>query len=290
MKALVCSGGGSKGAYQAGALVYLLNDLKTQYNILCGVSVGAINCAFIGQFSHGDEINCAKELHNLWAEIKNDSVYKRWFPFGALHAVWRPSFYDSSPLNKLIKSKISLDKIKKSGKSITAGSVSLTSGKYTTFHQDNDNFLDAVIASASFPGMLSPVKIGDHLWSDGGSKEMSPIKTAIELGATEIDVIITSPEIRIIKFMKNPSTIDVLIRSFDLSTDKIMSNDIEKVYMHNKLVAAGLSDKKIIKLNIIRPKHNLIEDLLDFSTDKVKEMIYSGYNDAKLNYLTNIIA
>lgn len=284
MRALVLSGGGSKGAYQVGALKHLLGELGNRYEILCGVSVGAINCAFISQFFIGQEIQCADELYTLWSQLDNSSIYKRWFPFGAWHSLWHPSFYDSKPLYNLIHSKVSLERIRNTGRQVSVGAVSLTSGKYTIFNQNQDTFIDAVVASASFPGMLTPIRIGDQLWMDGGVKEISPIKTAVDAGATEIDIIITSPEVRTRKFIPDPSTIDILKRSIDLSTDKIMSNDIEKVVMYNKLARAGFTDKKFVNFNIIRPDHNLIEDLLDFSPNKISEMIAIGYEDAKKKY------
>ena len=58
--------------------------------------------------------------------------------------------------------------------------------------------------------MLTPVKFLGQLWSDGGVKEISPIKKAMEMGADEIDVIITSPQTRIKHFIENPNTVDIL--------------------------------------------------------------------------------
>lgn len=285
MKALVLSGGGSKGAYQAGALKHLIGTLQLKYNIICGVSVGAINAAFLGQFKHSEEVDASKELASLWLELNTQSIYKRWVPFGRWHALWQPSFYDSQPLIDLITRTISLDRIRGSGKLISVGAVSLSSGKYTIFNQDHEHFIKAVIASASFPGMLRPIEINGQLWADGGVKEITPIRTAIEMGATEIDIIITSPELRVKRYLDKPNTIDVLKRSLDLSADKIMANDIEKVYMYNRLARRGDPDRKEIKLNIIRPKNNLIEDLLDFTPSKIKEMMEKGYEDAKNNYI-----
>jgi NTE family protein len=284
MRALVLSGGGSKSAWQAGALKYLLGELEISYSILCGVSAGALNCAFLSMFKDGEEVECAEKLCDLWLNIETSSIYKRWFPFGFLHALWQKSFYDNSPMHSLIRDGVSLPKIRESGKIVTVGAVSLTSGKYTTFDHTSDYFVDAVIASASFPGMFKPIEFLGQLWNDGGTKQFSPIQNAIDMGATEIDIIMTSPETRINHFMNNPSVADILNRSFDLSTDKIMSNDIEKLVMYNKLAKAGLTDKKMIKYRIIRPKHNLIEDLLDFSPNKIKEMMEKGYNEAVLNY------
>lgn len=279
MRAVVLSGGGSKGAWMTGVLQHLLGDKQIKYDILCGVSVGAIIAAFIAQFPIGNEFEASSKLYEMWRGMDNSKVYKRRFPFGKFHALFNDSFFDSSPLRKLLNENINIDLIRSSGKKVNVGTVSLSTGKYTIFDETSDHFINAVLASASFPGMLESVKFLDQLWTDGGIKELSPLKQAIELGATEIDVIITSPENRIKRFSEKPNTIDVLKRAMDLSTDKIMANDIEKVEMHNKLAAAGIGNKKHVKLNIYRPKYNLIEDLLDFSPNKIKIMLENGYKD-----------
>jgi len=285
MRALVLSGGGSKGAYQVGALEYILGEKRVVYDAFCGVSVGAINAAFLSMYKSGEELDAILHLSEMWSKLDNSKIYKRWFPFGRWHAIWKKSFFDSSPLHDLLKSGISLQKIRESGKRVNVGVVSLSSGKYTIFDQTSEHFIDAVIASASFPGMLTPVSFLGQLWTDGGVKEISPIKKAVELGADIIDVIITNPQTRAKKFIENPTTVDVLKRSLDLSTDKIMANDIEKVEMYNILAQNGLTEKKYVQLNIVRPDLNLIEDLLDFRQEKIQEMMEKGYNDAKNKYI-----
>lgn len=285
MRALVLSGGGSKGSYQAGALKYILGEKGVTYDALCGVSVGAINVAFLAMYKPGQELESSNKLAQMWSQLDNSKIYKRWFPFGRWHAIWKKSFFDSSPLHNLLKSEIDLEKIRESGKQVNVGTVSLSSGKYTIFDQTSDHFIDAVIASASFPGMLTPVNFLGQLWTDGGVKEISPIKKAVELGADIIDVIITNPAVRTKKFIENPTTVDILKRSIDLSTDKIMANDIEKVEMYNLLAQNMLTHKKFVKLNIIRPENNLIEDLLDFRPEKIQEMMEKGYKDAVANYI-----
>jgi predicted acylesterase/phospholipase RssA len=281
LRALVISGGGSKAAFACGALSHLINDLGNDYQIMCGISSGAICCAFLSQFTTEERFLGAIQLSELWKNLKKSDIYKSWGILGRIQGIWKTSMYDSSPLMSLIKTHISLDKIRASGKYSSTGTVSLSSGKYHIFDQTNDKFLEAVVASATFPGMFTPVKFNGHLWIDGGLKTMSPLKDAIEAGATEIDLIITSPEIRVNKFLHKPTTVDVLKRAFDLSTDKIMANDLEKVEMYNKLASAGLIDKKIVKLTVIRPKHNLIEDMLDFKHETILEMMEAGYQEAK---------
>ena len=284
MKALVLSGGGCKGSMQAGALKYLLGDLQVQYDAYLGVSVGAINAALLAMYPAGQEMQASQDLVSLWEKLTTKQVYQRWQPFGKFHALWEKSVFDSSPLAKLIKTHISLDRIRVSGKKVIVGAVSLCSGKYTTFSQTDDDFVDAVIASASFPGLLSPVWMKNQWWADGGTKSISPIAEALDLNADEIDIIMTSPETRNKNFIENPNILDIFKRSIDLSSDKIMSNDLDKAIMYNKLAAAGVSDKKLVKLQVIRPDFNLVDNILDFSPVKIKKMMEIGYGDAKKKY------
>ena len=285
MNGLVISGGGSKGAHSVGAIRYLLGDLKIKFQVMCGVSVGAITAAFLAQFQSGEEEKASYELSKMWSKISTKDIYKPWKFWGRSAALWKDGFYNSEPLINLIRSNISLDKIRKSGKQVSVGMVSLSSGKYTVFDQNSDYFIDSVIASSLFPGMFPPIKIGNEFWMDGGTKQISPIDVAIRAGATDIHAIVTSPEKRIPKFIENPTAIDALKRAIDLSTEKIMSNDIEKVQMHNKLAEHGIIGYHTVKLNIIRPKYNLIEDFLDFDHAKIKEMMEKGYVDAKASLI-----
>jgi NTE family protein len=283
-KVLVHGGGGSKGAFGIGCLRYLLGDLRIRYSALFGVSVGAINCSYLAQFKHGEEKESIEKLSELWQQLTTQDIYKRWFPFGRLQAMVKSSFYDSSPLLELISKHVSLDKIRASGKHVTVGAVSMTTGKYKIFDQNNDNFIKAVVASASFPGALSPVEFDGQIYCDGGPKSINPLREAVDFGATSIDLIVTSPETRDKAFMKKLNTLEMLTRAIDLSSDKILSNDIDKVIMHNKLAEHGVKGYKSIKMNLIRPQYNLIENFLSFDKEKIKMMIDIGYQCAKSNY------
>ena len=281
-RALVLSGGSEKGAYQVGAVKYLIGELKNQYQILCGVSVGALNSSFLGMYPEGKEEESIEALLDVWNNISNKNIYKRWFPFGRFHALWKSSFYNSKPLQNFVKSKLDISLLKASGKEVYVGAVSLDTGHYTIFDQTNDNFINAVIASASFPVMLAPIFMNNQLWTDGGIKELTPLTKAISLGATDIDVIMTSPSLPIGKFIKNPNSFSIIKRTIDLMIDEINYNDLYKAQLWNKLIESGYqTDKKIINFRIIRPNHSLVEDTLNFDKDLIQELIVKGYNDAK---------
>jgi NTE family protein len=284
MKALVHSGGAAKGAWACGVIQYLLGVLGINYDIYTGTSVGAINTGFLAMFKTGEEKEAAQLLKDWWLKLDNSKIYKSWPYWGRIAAAWRKSFYDSSPLHELIRENISLDRIRASGKKITIGALNLHTGKYTLFDQESDDFITAILASSAFPATLTPVKINNDLFIDGGMKTISPIKAAIEMGATEIDVITTSPDVRDKRFIEDPNIIDIVRRAFDVATDKILSNDIELAVMYNRLAEAGLTDKKPIKLRILKPHYNLLDNVLDFDPKQISEMIEKGYQDAKRNY------
>ena len=62
MKALVLSGGGSKGSYQIGVWK-ALKKLHIKFDIVTGTSVGALNGALITQKSYFKAINLWKKIN-----------------------------------------------------------------------------------------------------------------------------------------------------------------------------------------------------------------------------------
>jgi predicted acylesterase/phospholipase RssA len=108
-KALAMSGGGSKGSFEAGALWGLIkndNDTgKYAYDVVTGVSAGAINTGAISLFAPGDEVNMVTFLSDTWASINNADVYKQWSPLGILTGLFSESgIFDDSPLVAFLKS------------------------------------------------------------------------------------------------------------------------------------------------------------------------------------------
>src|SRR3954471_13742620 len=74
MRALILGAGGSRGAHQLGVLRHLLDAEKSDYDIYCGVSVGAINSILLAT---GPLEETLPQLEKIWLEdIKGDfSIY-----------------------------------------------------------------------------------------------------------------------------------------------------------------------------------------------------------------------
>ena len=65
-RALVLSGGGTKGAYEVGVLNAFVENLPPQevaYDVVAGVSIGAIAASTIATFRIGDEKRAIEKLN-----------------------------------------------------------------------------------------------------------------------------------------------------------------------------------------------------------------------------------
>ncbi len=78
-RALVFSGGGARGAYEAGVVHYLLKELPrrlghpVRFDILCGTSVGAIHACYMAATAHeGPERG--SRLVDFWKSMRLDEV------------------------------------------------------------------------------------------------------------------------------------------------------------------------------------------------------------------------
>jgi NTE family protein len=79
--ALVLSGGGARGAYEAGVLHYVRTALppacrRARLPILCATSVGAVNAAFMASTADDPESQGAR-LRSLWEGVDESRVFRR---------------------------------------------------------------------------------------------------------------------------------------------------------------------------------------------------------------------
>ena len=149
---LVLSGGGTKGLAHAGVLKFLEEvNLKPQQ--IAGSSAGAIVGALYAGGKSPDEIlEFFKSIYFFnWkhftfkkAGLIDSDVFKTYFD----------TFFQEKTIGDL--------KIK-----IHITATDLVKGKLKIFGNDT-KIVDAVLASSSFPGVLSPYKVDGNLYSDGG--------------------------------------------------------------------------------------------------------------------------
>lgn len=191
-RALVLSGGGSKGAYEVGVML-ALKKLNIEYSIVTGTSVGALN----GLFAVQKDIY---QAYNMWKNISFSTVYNK------------DLFEDNIKSNIEIYAKYAKEIVKAGGVDISGLEANLEKffnpGKFygssidyglvtynisknkpvylTKKDLPQDRIRDYVIASATCFPAFKPKKIGRDLYIDGGYYDNLPIELAISMGADEV--------------------------------------------------------------------------------------------------------
>ena len=306
MKALVLSGGGSRGSFQAGVIKELLADnIDLDYDIYAGVSVGALNAVMLSTGSLKESYPVLEDIwlnevdgsssvwkHHLWNYILYGIIFIVFFVvlaflsfifsapklltifivLIALAGLYIPyyslnnahSIYTTDPLRDLIDESFDIDKLKNSGKLLRIGAVNFNTGKYGICTEKDDNVIDWVMASSSYPIFFPMQKINGEYWTDGGITEIAPLTDAIELGATEIDVILSSP-IEPSYYDGLPGLPAQFMRDIDVLGSETLRNDLEARCKGSN-----------IKIRIFVPESSLTEHSLSFDPDRIKKMFEEG--------------
>jgi NTE family protein len=77
-RALVMSGGANKGAYEVGVihgLSHLLPGEEAHYDVVSGVSAGAMNAGAIAMWAPEQSIEMSEWLVAFWKTITSDMIY-----------------------------------------------------------------------------------------------------------------------------------------------------------------------------------------------------------------------
>src|SRR5512139_3174552 len=138
--ALVLSGGGAKGAFQVGAEKYAREVKGYTWNVIAGVSVGALNGAMLAMHKYD-------RLFEIWNTVSNDKVYTGGFGVWSALKIWlrgARSFYGNGPLQKMIAQEVEPDKFKVD---LRIGAVSLQSGEYVIYKPGDPYVAEAILAS-----------------------------------------------------------------------------------------------------------------------------------------------
>ena len=178
--ALVLSGGGALGAYQAGAYAALENR-GVRPNWIAGTAIGAINGAIIaGNLPHERVLR----LRQFWQELSRRAAARAG---GSLTASLRhlmtgwaarsrgassdeprgDAVIQTAELRELIQGAVDFERVNSGAVRLVLGAVNLVTGAETYF--DNDRHvigLDHVLASTALPG-LPPVVIDRQRYGGG---------------------------------------------------------------------------------------------------------------------------
>lgn len=288
-RALVLSGGGSKGAFEAGAVDYLVNKAGLDFQIFLGTSAGALNVALLGQARNRIELIArTQQLKQLWLGIKgNSSIYNKSFG-GLLNLFFSEALYCPSGLRRLLETNINLDCLFDPATLVKVTTVAIETGELfyadTRSPQLKDDFLKFILASASIPLFFPPVKIKGKHWYDGGLKDMTPLGAVFCENPDEIVVIVTyplGPDLgpRLPKATYG-GVFKTVARIVDILTSEIAAQDLQLAKAINRDNRC-FPGKRQIPIRIIAPQSPLGQEPLDFNPAGIRQNMQLGYKAAQ---------
>ena len=177
---LVLSGGGAKGAYEAGVAAALVEQ-GVPIRLVAGSSAGALNAAMIAD-------GRMERLEALWRGLTRERVYslRPSVFFAGLLPGWLTllafdragSFFDPAPLRELIDSSLDVGRIRVSPVRLLVVTTDLARRAPRLF--DNATITpEALMAAAAVPGAFPAVEVDGTLLVDGGLTGRAPVLEAL---------------------------------------------------------------------------------------------------------------
>ena len=255
MRAMVISGGGSKGAFAGGVAQFLIDEMKFSYDIFVGTSTGSLLIPHLA-------LNKVEKIKKVYTTIsvkdifssspfivKTDKMGEKQIGINHINMIrnflkGKKTFGESRNLRKLISNTFLRDEFEKLNASetdviVTVSNLSLNQVEYKSIHDFNyQDFCDWIWISANFAPFMSLVKKNGCEYADGGFANMVPIEEAINRGATVIDAIILETELTYYNNLPSTNVFSLLTHIHSFMADRIEKQNIRigKLVAGNKNV------------------------------------------------------
>ena len=289
MRALVISGGGSKGAFAGGVAQYLMEVEKREYDIFVGTSTGSL---LIPQLA----LNKIDKLHEIYTNVNQHAIFslnpfvvrkkegREYVSINFLTSILqfikrKRTFGESKSLRRTIKKNFSVqdfNEIRESGKEVVV-TVSNLSKNMVEYKSIKDftyaEFCDWIWISCNYIPFMSLVKKDGFEYGDGGLGCVVPIREAIKRGATEVDaIVLESEKMERNKVLgKNPFSLMLSIYGFVL--DQIEYHDISEGVLAAK--------HRGVQLNLYYTPTRLTENSLVFNKKLMTKWWQQGFSYAE---------
>lgn len=294
MRALVISGGGSKGAYAGGVAHYLIRHQKTKYDLFLGTSTGSL---LLPHLALGD----VNKLYQIYTSVNQKSIFSL-DPFrvqrkgnrefvginyfnSLLQFIKRKrTFGESKNLLKTIKKNFTeseFTEVKSTVGDIVVTVSNLTTNlvEYKSIKDFNyEDFCEWIWISCNFVPFMSLVEKNGYEYADGGFGCLVPIREAIKRGATEVDAIILDSENMEYKKVLGQNPFSMLVSLLSFMKDQTERHDIAV----GKLAALS---KDNVTLNLYYTPSKLTENSLIFDQKLMKSWWKQGYAYAEKKHL-----
>lgn len=208
-KILLLQGGGALGAFECGAYRALAEE-GIRFDIVAGVSIGAVNGALIAGNADADRVAA---LDRFWEEVAislplgpNEALRRaasaayvmtfgnprmftpRWFaPWQSMvyPGVWN-SLYDTGPLKRLLEQLVNFDRLARKETRLLLEAVDVERGTVRMFDSHEERLtVDHVLASGGLPPGLPWAMVGGRAYWDGGLISNAPLAEVLARALSE---------------------------------------------------------------------------------------------------------
>ena len=290
MKALVISGGGSKGAFAGGVAQYLIENKKHEYDIYIGTSTGSLLVSHLA-------LKKVEKIKQVYTNVTQESIFSscpflikrkkggietiKINHFNVLKNIFKGSktFGESYYLKDLIYKTLTEEdfhELRNSSKDVvvTVSNLSLNQVEYKSIKDfEYQEFCEWVWISCNYIPFMSLIKKNGCEYADGGLGNMIPIEQAIRMGATTIDAIILQTEVSQLNRMPSLNPFSLLTNMFSFMLDRIEAQNI-------KIGKFAASNQNAI-INFYYTPTVLTTNSLIFEKEKMTKWWQTGFDYAK---------
>ena len=289
MRALVISGGGSKGAFAGGVAQYLMQEKLHEYDLLIGTSTGSL---LIPHLALGE----VEKIRSIYTNVSMEHIFNinpfvikkrkgvdivtiNHFNVLLQFIKGRRTFGESKRLKQYILDNFTLSefnqlKASKCNIVITVTNLSKNDVEYKCIRDfEYDDFCDWIWISCNYIPFMSLVNKDGSDYGDGGFSSLVPIREAIKRGATEIDVVVLETEIQTAPRVIGKNPFSLMVDLFQTLLDQVEKHDITI----GKLAA----NNKNVKLNLYYTPIPLTDNALIFNKKNMRKWWSDGFEYAQ---------
>lgn len=289
MRALVISGGGSKGAFAGGVAQYLMERKKREYDLFLGTSTGSLLVPHLA-------VNDIAKLYDIFTNVQQQDIFsispfvqrkkgdREYVSIDFINSLWqfikrKRTFGESKALRRNIKKNFTIEEYQKIKREkhdvvITVSNLSLNRVEYKSIQECSyAEFCNWIWISCNYIPFMSLAKVNGYEYADGGLGSVIPIREAILRGATEVDAVVLEAESLGKQKVLGKNPFSLMISLFGHLLDQIERNDI----IIGKLAAMN----KNVKLNLYYTPTSLTENSLIFSKRLMEMWWQQGYDYAE---------
>lgn len=152
--ALILTGGGARGAFEAGAISAIMK--KVPIDLIIGTSIGAINGAFIAGGGN------PQDLEDIWSAAKFENLIPHEATWGSL--LEKKAVIDEQKFVQFLQDTVPVRKFEQCKIPLFINAFNWTKKEEVTFHKGN--LLPAILASSALYPLFPVITIDDETYSD----------------------------------------------------------------------------------------------------------------------------